>query len=79
MEKEISTMKELPAFERQLLLARIYHFSWYSDEAYNEMLQYIRKWEEQCSVKAVLIPEEELHTEEEKEAMKEIISKIKTI
>ena len=79
MEKEISTMKELPAFERQLLLARVYHFSWYSDEAYGELLEYIRKWEEESKVKAFVVPEQELHTEEEKEAMKEIISKIKTI
>lgn len=72
------TMRELPAFERQILLAKVYHFSWYSNEAYAELLQYIDKWEQNCDVKAVLMPEEELHTEEEKEAMKEIISKIKT-
>lgn len=74
----METMKELPAFERQLLLAKVYHFSWYSDEAYHELLKYITKWDKKCEVKAVLIPEEDLHTEEEKEAMKEIISKLKT-
>jgi len=74
----IQTMRELPAFERQLLLARVYHFSWYSDEAYAELLQYINKWEDECKVKAVLA-QPEVQTEEEKEAMKEIISKIKTI
>jgi hypothetical protein len=75
---ETQTIRELPAFERQLLLARVYHFSWYSDEAYAELLKYINKWEDECKVKAVLAQHEE-HTEEEKEAMKEIIGNIKTI
>jgi hypothetical protein len=74
----METIRELPAFERQLLLARVYHFSWYSDEAYAELLQYINKWDDECKVKVVLAQPEE-QTEEEKEAMKEIISKIKTI
>jgi hypothetical protein len=77
MGNNVQTMKELPAFERQLLLARVYHFSWYSDEAYAELVEYINKWEDGCKVKAILAQPEE-HTEEEKEAMKEIISKIKT-
>jgi hypothetical protein len=75
---ETQTIRELPAFERQLLLARVYHFSWYSDEAYAELLEYINKWENECEIKAILAQPEE-QTEEEKEAMKEIISKIKTI
>ncbi len=56
-------MKELPAFERQLLLARVYHFSWYSDEAYAELLEYINRWEGKCEIKATFFEPLEKQTE----------------
>jgi hypothetical protein len=28
-----------------MLLAEVYHYAWYSDEAYNELTAFIKKWE----------------------------------
>ena len=38
-------MKDLLPYERQILLAEVYHYAWYSDEAYNELTAFIKKWE----------------------------------
>jgi hypothetical protein len=38
-------MKNLLPFERQMFLAELYHYAWYSDEAFEELKQFISKWE----------------------------------
>lgn len=38
-------MKNLLPFERQMFLAEIYHYAWYSDEAFEELKQFISNWE----------------------------------
>jgi len=38
-------MKDLLPYERQMLLAEVYHYAWYSDEAYTELTAFIKKWE----------------------------------
>jgi predicted DNA-binding protein (UPF0278 family) len=53
-------MQNLLPMERQLLLAEVYHYCWYSPEAYNELKQFLKKWEAVCEVKAVFFkPESE--------------------
>jgi hypothetical protein len=37
-------MKELLPFERQMLLAEVYHYAWYNEEAYKELLTFIEKY-----------------------------------
>ena len=37
-------MKELLPFERQMLLAEVYHYAWYNEEAYKDILTYIDKY-----------------------------------
>lgn len=49
-------MKELLPLERQVLLAKVYHFCWYSDEAFNEIQQFVSKWDKDCPVKANFFP-----------------------
>ena len=38
-------MKELLPFERQILLAEVYHYAWYNEEAYSELLAFIDKYQ----------------------------------
>lgn len=38
-------MKNLLPYERQMLLAEIYHYAWYNDEAFLELTEFIKKWE----------------------------------
>ena len=37
-------MKELLPFERQMLLAEVYHYAWYNEEAYKDLLTFIEKY-----------------------------------
>jgi hypothetical protein len=37
-------MKELLPFERQILLAEVYHYAWYNEEAYSDLLAFIEKY-----------------------------------
>ena len=37
-------MRELLPFERQMLLAEVYHYAWYNEEAYKDLLNYIEKY-----------------------------------
>ena len=37
-------MRELLPFERQMLLAEVYHYAWYNEEAYKDLLTYIDKY-----------------------------------
>lgn len=53
-------MQKLLPMERQMLLAEVYHYCWYSTEAYDELRQFLNKWEAGCQVKAVFFkPESE--------------------
>jgi len=38
-------MQDLIPFERQLLLAELYHYTWYSAEAFEEFKTFLSKWE----------------------------------
>lgn len=38
-------MKELLPFERQILLAEVYHYAWYNEEAYSDLLAFINKYQ----------------------------------
>jgi hypothetical protein len=38
-------MKELLPFERQILLAEVYHYAWYNEEAYADLLLFIEKYQ----------------------------------
>jgi hypothetical protein len=34
-------MRELLPFERQMLLAEVYHYAWYNEEAYADLLVFL--------------------------------------
>lgn len=38
-------MKELLPFERQMLLAEVYHYAWYNEQAYKDLLEFIERYE----------------------------------
>ena len=38
-------MKELLPFERQILLAEVYHYALYNEEAYKDLLLFIEKYQ----------------------------------
>jgi hypothetical protein len=38
-------MRELLPFERQMLLAEFYHYAWYNEEAYKDLLLFIEKYQ----------------------------------
>jgi hypothetical protein len=38
-------MRELLPFERQMLLAEVYHYAWYNKEAYKDLLLFIEKYQ----------------------------------
>jgi hypothetical protein len=38
-------MRELLPFERQMLLAEVYHYAWYNEDAYNDLLLFIEKYQ----------------------------------
>jgi hypothetical protein len=46
-------MRNLIPIERQMLLAQVYHYAWYDEQAYIELQEYIKKWEDKCEIKAV--------------------------
>lgn len=46
-------IQNLLPFERQMLLAKVYHYAWYSTEAFKELNIFLKKWEKQCEFKAV--------------------------
>lgn len=38
-------MRELLPFERQMLLAEVYHYAWYNEQAYKDLLEFIERYE----------------------------------
>jgi hypothetical protein len=54
---EIGLQNLLP-MERQMLLAEVYHYCWYSPEAYTEIKAFLKKWEKECEFKAVFFNQE---------------------
>ena len=37
-------MRELLPYERQMLLAEVYHYAWYDADAYHDLLSFIQKY-----------------------------------
>ena len=46
-------LQSLLPMERQMLLAEIYHYMWYNQEAYKQICIFIDHWEKQSEIKAV--------------------------
>ena len=38
-------MRDLRPFERQMLLAEVYHYAWYNEQAYKDLLEFIERYE----------------------------------
>jgi hypothetical protein len=49
-------MKELLPFERQMLLAEVYHYAWYDNDAYEDLLNFVRKYEQKLDKPVFFIP-----------------------
>jgi hypothetical protein len=47
------SMQNLLPMERQMLLAKIYHYAWYNNEAYNQLITFVNHWEKHSEIKAV--------------------------
>lgn len=46
-------MQNLLPMERQMLLAKIYHYAWYNNEAYDQLITFVKHWEKHSEFKAV--------------------------
>jgi hypothetical protein len=46
-------MQNLLPMERQMLLAKIYHYAWYNKEAYDQLITFVNYWEKHSEFKAV--------------------------
>ena len=51
-------LQNLLPMERQMLLAKIYHYAWYNHEAYKELITFINYWEKHSEFKAVFFNED---------------------
>lgn len=38
-------MRDLLPYERQMLLAEVYHYAWYNEDAYADLLKFIEKYQ----------------------------------
>jgi len=46
-------MQNLLPIERQMLLAKIYHYAWYNNEAYDQLITFVKHWEKHSEFKAL--------------------------
>jgi hypothetical protein len=49
-------MRELLPFERQMLLAEVYHYAWYNEDAYADLLLFIEKYQNLLDKPVFLTP-----------------------
>ena len=49
-------MRELLPFERQMLLAEVYHYAWYNEEAYKDLSLFIEKYQNLLDKPVFLTP-----------------------
>ena len=49
-------MRDLRPFERQMLLAEVYHYAWYDNDAYEDLLNFVRKYEKKLDKPVFFIP-----------------------
>jgi hypothetical protein len=46
-------MQRLTPMERQMILAKVYHYAWYNNEAYEQLITFVNYWEKHSEFKAV--------------------------
>ena len=46
-------MQRLLPMERQMILAKVYHYAWYNNEAYEQLITFVNHWEKHSEFKAV--------------------------
>ena len=51
-------MQNLLPMERQMLLAKIYHYAWYNKEAYDQLITFVKHWEKHSEFKAVFFKQD---------------------
>jgi hypothetical protein len=51
-------MQNLLPMERQMLLAKIYHYAWYNKEAYDQLITFVNYWEKHSEFKAVFFKQD---------------------
>jgi hypothetical protein len=49
-------MRDLLPFERQMLLAEVYHYAWYNEDAYADLLLFIEKYQNLLDKPVFLTP-----------------------
>jgi hypothetical protein len=60
--QSFSTFADFTAYERQLILAELYHNAWYSQERFEEMYDLFNKWNKNPIKERKYIFPEELKT-----------------
>ena len=68
-------MKELLPFERQMLLAEVYHYAWYNEDAYKDLLTFIEKYSTVLEKPVFFNPINNIKTLDEFNKIKELIKK----
>jgi hypothetical protein len=51
-------MQNLLPMERQMLLAKIYHYAWYNKEAYDQLITFVDHWEKHSEFKAIFFKQD---------------------
>jgi hypothetical protein len=52
------SMQRLLPMERQMILAKIYHYAWYNNEAYDQLITFVSHWEKHSEFKAVFFKQD---------------------
>jgi hypothetical protein len=51
-------LQSLLPMERQMILAKVYHYAWYNNEAYDQLITFVNHWEKHSEFKAVFFKQD---------------------
>ena len=58
-QKQFSTFGDFTAYERQIIMAELYHNAWYNQERFEELYNLFNKWEQNPIKEKKFLTEEE--------------------
>lgn len=62
--QSFSTFADFTAYERQIIMAELYHNAWYNQERFEELYNLFNKWEKNPIKEKKFLKEEEVHEKE---------------
>jgi hypothetical protein len=62
--QSFSSFAEFTAYERQIIMAELYHNAWYNQERFEELYSLFNKWEQNPIKEKKFLKEEEIYEEE---------------